>query len=200
MSRFPGIIWAGDQPRGLDGMTYQVYMTGSAPKRMRFKLETMDPEMGITVFIKYESAQSRALTIDDVEVPYNKWISYSREQLQNDPELKDGYGPILQEKCGENRYIGVENIFEFYIDGTCDIGIQPRDAIQTQVRMEWTMEAFFADGGTTTFVDRLCGSLGIHASTVKVIGAKEGSVIVDYEILPSADEPMNIDQIRARQT
>lgn len=107
--------------------------------------------------------------------------------------MEDGYGPILQTKCGENRYIGVENIFEFYLDGTCEIGIQPRDAIQTRVRMEWSMKEFFDAGGTTTFVDRLCGSLGIHASTVKVIGAKDGSVVVDYEILPSADEPMSIE-------
>ena len=60
------------------------------------------------------------------------------------------------------------------------------------------MDEFFASGGTTSFVDRLCGSLGIHASTVKVIGAKPGSVIVDYEITPSADEPLSIEQISAR--
>jgi len=64
--------------------------------------------------------------------------------------------------------------------------------------MEWTMDEFFASGGTTSFVDRLCASLGIHASTVKVIGAKPGSVIVDYEITPSADEPLSIEQISAR--
>jgi len=59
--------------------------------------------------------------------------------------------------------------------------------------MEWTMDKFFADGGTTAFVDRLCASLGIHASTVKVVGAAAGSIVVNYEILPSADEPMTID-------
>lgn len=62
------------------------------------------------------------------------------------------------------------------------------------------MDEFFASGGTTSFVDRLCGALGIHASTVKVIGAKPGSVVVDYEITPSADEPLSIEQISARQT
>lgn len=132
------------------------------------------------------------MTIDGEEIAYNKWTT--------DENGVDGYGPIQQEFCGENRYIGVDNIFEFYLDGSCEVGIQPRDAIQTRVRMEWGLEEFFADGGTTTFVDRLCGSLGIHASTVKIIGAKEGSLIVDYEILPSADEPLTVDQIRARQT
>jgi len=65
--------------------------------------------------------------------------------------------------------------------------------------MEWTMDEFFANGGTTTFVDRLCASLGIHASSVKVVGAAPGSVVVNYEILPSADEPMSLEQIRDRQ-
>lgn len=58
--------------------------------------------------------------------------------------------------------------------------------------MEWTMDEFFSNGGTTTFVDRLVASLGIHASTVKVVGVAPGSVVVDYEITPSEDEPMSI--------
>lgn len=70
----------------------------------------------------------------------------------------------------------------------------------TQVRMEWTMKEFFDNGGTTSFIDRLCGSLGIHASTVKVVGVFDGSVQVDYEITPSKDEPLSIAQIQAKQT
>lgn len=89
---------------------------------------------------------------------------------------------------------------EFYIDGTCEMKIIPRDAIMTQVRIEWTMAEFFDNGGTTTFVDRLCGSLGIHASTVKVVGVFDGSVQIDYEITPSPDEPLSIAQIQAKQT
>lgn len=66
--------------------------------------------------------------------------------------------------------------------------------------MEWTKKEFFAKGGTTAFVDRLCGALGIHASTVKVVGVYEGSLSVNYEITPSKDEPLSLDQIKAKQT
>lgn len=62
------------------------------------------------------------------------------------------------------------------------------------------MDEFFDNGGTTSFIDRLCASLGIHASTVKVVGVSSGSVVVDYEITPSADEPLSMAQIQARQT
>lgn len=48
--------------------------------------------------------------------------------------------------------------------------------------MEWTLDEFFADGGTTTFMDRVAASLGIHASTIKMVSVYEGSLIVNYEI------------------
>jgi hypothetical protein len=59
--------------------------------------------------------------------------------------------------------------------------------------MEWTMEDFFADGGTTQFIDRLTASLGIHASTVKIVSVYEGSLIVNYEILVDDDDEDALD-------
>jgi hypothetical protein len=59
-----------------------------------------------------------SITKDNKIVDMNKWD----DKLQN-------YGPILQTKCGENRYIGVQNILEFYITGGCVLKIQPRNAI-----------------------------------------------------------------------
>jgi len=85
--------------------------------------------------------------------------------------------------CGENRFVGIENYLEFYITPGCDIIIEPRDAIMTKVRMEWTMAEFFADGGTTRFVDRLAASLGISASRIKTVAVYEGSVVVETVIL-----------------
>lgn len=50
------------------------------------------------------------------------------------------------------------------------------------VRMEWTFDEFFTNGGTTTFMDRVAGSLGIHASTIKIVSVYEGSLVVNYAI------------------
>ena len=108
-----------------------------------------------------------------------------------------GYGEIKQTTCGENRYIGVKNILEFYITPGCVLKIQPRDAIQTMVRMEWTMNEFFDNGGTTAFIDRVAGSLGIHASTIKVVGVYTGSVVVDYEITPDKSLNQTVDDLKA---
>jgi len=44
------------------------------------------------------------------------------------------------------------------------------------------MDQFYMNGGTTTFVDRLAGVLGIHVSSIKVVGVYEGSLVIDYNI------------------
>lgn len=88
--------------------------------------------------------------------------------------------------CGENRFVGVENFLEFYVTPGCQITIEPKDSIMTKVRMAWTMAEFYADGGTTRFVDRLAASLGISSYRIKTVAVYEGSVIVDFSI--EADE------------
>lgn len=93
------------------------------------------------------------------------------------------YGPITRKFCGENRFIGVKNILEFYITQNCVLQIAPRDAIQTMVRMEWTVNEFFDNGGTTKFIDRVSGALGIHASNIKVVSIYEGSLVINYDIV-----------------
>lgn len=76
---------------------------------------------------------------------------------------------IRKTRCGENRFVkidessdGIQNILQFYLSRNCMITIEPRNAIMTRVRLEWTLEEFYADGGTTRFVDRLSASLGIN--------------------------------------
>lgn len=61
------------------------------------------------------------------------------------------------------------------------------------------MEAFFSSGGTTKFIDRLTASLGIHASTVKIVSVYEGSLIVNYEISVDDDDEDALNAISANQ-
>jgi len=56
----------------------------------------------------------------------------------------------------------------------------------TSVRLNWTLEEFYADGGVTTFTDRVAAALGIHASLIKTVAIYEGSVIAVFQI--EADE------------
>lgn len=84
--------------------------------------------------------------------------------------------------------MGVLNILEVYITGNCTLYIDPVDAILSTVRMQWTLEEFYADGGTTAFADRLAGALGIHAANIKIVSVYKGSVVVDYQIFDAIGE------------
>jgi len=66
--------------------------------------------------------------------------------------------------------------------------------------MEWTFDAFFANGGTTSFMDRVAGSLGIHASTIKIISVYEGSLVVNYEISDPNNDPAKLAAVKEKQT
>ena len=183
LSRFPILV---DSP---PLSVYNVTMTGSPPKNLRFKLTSLSKTAGMTVRIPYPGAESRSVLKDDKIIEYNQW----NETISN-------YAPIEGSFCGENRYIGVKNILEFYLDTTCELTIKPRDAIQALVRMEWTMDAFFDNGGTTSFMDRVAASLGIHASTIKIVSVYEGSLVVNYEISDPNNDPVALQKVQEKQT
>lgn len=60
------------------------------------------------------------------------------------------------------------------------------------------MSKFYAGGGTTKFIDRLTGALGIHSSNVKVVSVYEGSLIVNFEL--NVDDQNDTDALSALQT
>lgn len=178
---FPGLVDA------TPGNVYEVEFTGSPAKNMKFALRSANPEARMTVKIYYPSAQSRQIFKNGKYIPFNQW----------DKSINQ-YGAISEkQECGENRYIGVKNILEFAISGGCELEIRPRNAIQSMVRMEWTMEEFYATGGTTTFLDRLAGSLGIHASTIKIVSVYQGSLVINYEITTPDDDQSTLNAIQA---
>jgi hypothetical protein len=61
--------------------------------------------------------------------------------------------------------------------------------------MEWTLENFYAKGGTTTLADRICGVLGIHASQLKIVSVYEGSLVLNYEISSDDGSSSALDSI-----
>lgn len=66
--------------------------------------------------------------------------------------------------------------------------------------MEWTVDEFFDNGGRTVFSDRLAASLGIHVSTIKVVSVYTGSLVVNYELAASKEEPLDLAALKTKQT
>lgn len=186
---FPAIV---DVPAD---STYDITYTGTPPNSQLFKLDPITiqdksgKKTGMLLRIAYPAAGSYAVTVDDKLVPMNDW----------DDALRN-YGPVNRTKCGENRYLAIQNILELYLTAECSLKVIPRDAIQTAVRMEWTLQEFYADGGTTTFATRLAGALGIHASAIKVVGVYEGSLVLKYDIVVPDQDKAAAKQLAKKQT
>ena len=153
-------------------MTYDLVYSGTPPSTQRFSL--IADYSGVVLRIDYPKTGTYAVTdFNGQVIAANAWDDTTKAPAA-----------IKRSKCGENRFIGVENILEFYITADCNLMIQPIDSIQTKIRMSWTLEGFYAAGGATKFVDRLASVLGIHASTIKVVSVYTGSVIVEVQITP----------------
>lgn len=180
MSRFPVVV----DP----GMTdYQMTLSGSPPKNQRYMLRSPIDEAGMIIRITYSNAMAYGMydTGGDIIAP-NEYDDTTEEA-----------GEITKAFCGENRYMSEINQLEFYIEKDCILEIKERNVIQAMVRMSFSLDSFFSDGGTTTFMDKLAGSLGIHASTIKVVSVYEGSVVLDYEIGVSDDVEEGSDEALA---
>lgn len=112
LSRFPGLLNA--TPKSV----HYLNMTGSPAKQMRFKLNSLSKIAGTIIKIPYPGAQSQNIVKDGEIIEFNQW-----------DEKLHMYGEVKGDFCGENRYVGVKNVMEFYLDTTCQLEIKPRDAI-----------------------------------------------------------------------
>ena len=143
---------------------------------MRFAL---DARVGATkIKIPYPVAGSMQVYADGVKKAYTPW----------DDTINSAAVLTKQQGCGENRFVGVDNFLEFYITPGCLIEIEPKDAIMTRVRMDWSLSAFYSNGGTTMFADRLAASLGIPSYRVKIVAVYEGSVVCETMIVEEDEE------------
>merc|ERR1712110_299571 len=102
--------------------------------------------------------------------------------------------------CGENRFEGVIQRLQFWIEPGCELRIMPRDAIMLAIRLEFTFEEFFARGGITTFIDRMAASIGVHRADLKVVSVYEGSTIVDFEVIRDLTSATVIDFDEIKET
>lgn len=167
-SQFSGLVQT--------NIDYNITMSSTPPENMEVVLRAEEGKMKI--MIQYWNTLSLRVYADEKLIdpkPFDKDTGAS--------EVLSGY-----KGCGENRWIAVSNQLEFIITPGCVVRLEKYDAIQSNVRMEWTMDEFYESGGPTSFIDRVCAALGIHASQMKVVAVYTGSVVVEYEIEPVVEE------------
>lgn len=71
-------------------------------------------------------------------------------------------------------------MLEFYLTPGCEITVQPKDTLLCAVRLDWTLDEFYASGGVTRFADRVAAILGVASSQIKTVAVYQGSVIIDF--------------------
>ena len=76
----------------------------------------------------------------------------------------------------------------------CSIWIEGVDVIQTNVRLNWTLNGFKQNGGTNKFKENLADSLGIQQTFIQILSVREGSVIVDFQIVQAEEDPTFLKQ------
>ena len=126
---------------------------------MRYILRSDTGTSGITVKVFYPNAGAYSVSVAGSIIPPNSWDAKSHAPATIDPATAI---------CGTNRFVGVVNYIEFYLTPNCIVVINPRDAILTSVRLQWTSAEFFNGDGVTTFCQRMASVLGIDASRVKI--------------------------------
>lgn len=169
LSRFPALVRT--------DIDYTVTTTGTQPGNMRYLLSA--DKGGMILSVPYFNAGSYAIEVDGEVVAPTEWDEAQGSQANLTKEVG----------CGENRYIAVVNILQFYISPGCEVTVKPQDSIKAAVRMEWTMDEFYGSGGVTSFSDNVAAALGIHASQIKVVAVYEGSVVVEYNVIADEDDP-----------
>ena len=177
MSRFPVQIETDHH--------YLIYMSGTPPNEMRYTLRA-DGGGWLTLRLYYPNAGAYQV--------------YANGKLQDETAWDTsigGPGALTKRKgCGEWRFIGIQNFLEFYLTAGCEIRVEPLDQIRTTVRLNWSLDEFYADGGTTTFTDRVAASLGIPAWRIKTVAVYEGSVIVDFFLLPDSSFENPLEELK----
>jgi len=151
---------------------YTIEYTGTPPQKQKFTLYSDSTHPGTLLKIRYPDAGAYKIYLENGELA-----------IPTDWDHKTETWAIPTGKyCGENRYVGVWNYLDFWIEPGCTLYIYPRDAIMLAIRLEWTLKEFFYEDSIGKFQDRMAAALGIHKGDVKVVQVYEGSVIIEFQV------------------
>lgn len=157
---------------------YTIEYTGSPPKKQKFSLYSDSTQQGTLITIKYPDTGSYKIYNEMQELVEPTDWDYTTET----------WAVPTGRECGENRYVGIENILQFWIEPDCTLFVYPRNAVMLAIRLEWTVKEFYEADGIGKFTDRMAAVLGIHKADLKVVQVFEGSVIIEFQIFAEDDD------------
>jgi len=70
------------------------------------------------------------------------------EETKFDPSIGKASELSGTQGCGENRFVGgIDNYLEFIVNPDCVVSVNPIDSFAANVRLDWTLDEFYANGG-----------------------------------------------------
>lgn len=103
-------------------------------------------------------------------------------------DAKKAPAAIKGTQCGENRYDMNTKVLEFYLTPNCSIWIEAVEIIESNLRLNWTVEEFNINGGVKTFKRDLAEQLAVKETFIAVTDVRKGSVIIDFRIIPAEED------------
>lgn len=175
LQRFPILIETGKD--------YTVDTVGTPTDKLRFLLNSQEGATeGSMIRVLFDNVGKKTVKANGVVIQPQLFDDETRQPKELDKLV-----------CGENRFVTLNNYLEFFITPGCEILVEPNDAIEGAVRMDWTLNEFYASGGTTSFIDRVASLLNIPTYRVYVVEVYAGSVIVGFQVKPEVQEVVDPD-------
>ena len=87
--------------------------------------------------------------------------------------------------CGAHAYFSSNYTLIFLVNNKpdCLVKVIKTDSVRVEMRLDLPVKEFYSNIGTSLFRDRLAGILKIPTHRLRIVGIREGSTIVDFNIL-----------------
>lgn len=160
LSRFNGMLQL--------NKNYEVWFSGTQPSVSRYLIQgTVDTSTWLQVKIDFSKS-----------ILYNVYADGNLIEGYTYNRTEGGVPAIKKAHCGENRFEVLTYTYEFYITKGCIVQLEAQDHLFGLVRLQMSIDEFFEDD----FTNKLAYALGITTDKIKIVGAYEGSVVVNYYI------------------
>lgn len=83
--------------------------------------------------------------------------------------------------CGANNFHYDNGTIEFVLNGknNCQVRVRLSNFIKLSARLSIPVMTFYNNNGPTTFITNICAFLGIDPGRLKIVGVRNGSIIVE---------------------
>merc|ERR1711976_106602 len=145
-----------------------IELSQSMPNMNGYRLDSTNPNDYSLLRVVNGREQEPLMYEEDKEI---KWYDYKRD-------------------CGKHVFFPKNSTIIFVVNArrNCIVYVKKLKTVNIAMRLDVDVADFYNDIGTTTFLYKMRGLLGIDISRIKIVGIRKGSTIVDFMIKPKEEK------------